>query len=79
MVVGEVIEVGEVGESDGAEVFQVVDGEAIRTSSTGAATESDGLTYGVGGERGDAMIEGMVGDQVSDDAAVVTVGRVGDY
>ena len=62
MVVGEVVEVGEVGKSEGAEVFKVMDGEAIRTSRTGAATESDGLTYGVGCERGDAMIEGMVGD-----------------
>ena len=62
MVVGEVVEVGEVGKSEGAEVFQVVDCETIRTSGTGAATESDGLTYGVGGEREDAMIEGMVGD-----------------
>ena len=79
VVVGEVVEVGEVGESEGAEVLQVVDGEAIRPSGTRAATVSDGLTYGVGCERGDVMIEGMVGDEVSDDAAVVTVWGVGDY
>ena len=51
---------GEVGESEGAEVLEVVDGEAIRTGSTGAATKSDGLTYGVGCERGDAVVEGMI-------------------
>ena len=28
---------GEVGESKGAEMFEVVDGEAIRTGSSGAA------------------------------------------
>ena len=60
VVEGEVVKVGEVGESEGAEVFQVKDGEAIRTGSTGAATKSDGLTYGVGCERGDVVVEGMV-------------------
>ena len=38
IVVGEVVEVGEEGESEGAEVLKVVDGEAIRTSCARATT-----------------------------------------
>ena len=50
-IVGEVVEVCEVGYGNGSEMFEMMNGEAIRADGTRVTTVPDGTGDEMGGER----------------------------
>ena len=78
MVVGEVVEVGKVVCGKGTYVFEVYDGETIRTSGTrvAAVPDSPGDVWGV--EVCAGRVEGARLNDMPPDTAGVGVGGVGD-
>ena len=79
MLVGEVEEECEVLDSEGTEVFEMVDGETIRPSSARVATAPDGLLDCVCGERCGVCVKGMGSVEAALDSAGFRVWGVWDY
>ena len=50
-IIGEIVEVGEVGNGNGSEMFEMMNGEAIRADGTRVTTVPDGTGDEMGGER----------------------------